>query len=123
MEPALGLDPDTADLVRPYFRTHGRTRPTRTLPVETLIAATERGRTPEHGCSREEAAICLLCRSSQSVAEIAAYRRIPLGVARVLVSDLADRGLVVVQDTQQASGDRPSINFMERVLRGLHAMT
>lgn len=122
MEPALGLDPDTADLVRPYFRTHGRTRPTRTLPVETLISATERGRVPEHTCSREEAAICLLCRSSQSVAEIAAHRRIPLGVARVLVSDLADRGLVVVQATQQAGGDRPSIDFMERVLRGLHAM-
>jgi hypothetical protein len=123
VEPALGLDAGTADLVRPYFRTHGRTRPTRTLPVEALIAATERGRTPEHACSREEAAICILCRSSQSVAEIAAYRRIPLGVVRVLVSDLADRGLVAVQDTPMASGGRPSIDFMERVLRGLHAMT
>ncbi|MDQ7802823.1 DUF742 domain-containing protein [Amycolatopsis sp. A133] len=112
-------DGGAAGLVRPYFRTHGRTRPTRDLPVETLVSTTARGRAMTRGSSAEESEICVLCRTSQSVAEVAARRRIPLGVARVLLSDLADRGLVAVHTAKRSSGNRPSMDLMKRILHGL----
>ena len=121
MARGIVLDGDAAGLVRPYFRTHGRTRPTRELPVETLISTTEQGRAGVLRRSREESEICRLCSTSQSVAEVAAHRRIPLGVARVLLSDLADRGLVRVH-TVRMSGSRPSLEIMKRILRGLRAL-
>lgn len=117
------LEEGGAGMVRPYFRTHGRTRPTRDLPVETLVSTTPRGRAVVRGSSQEESEICVLCRTSQSVAEVAARRRIPLGVARVLLSDLADRGLVAVHNTAKiGAGNRPSLDLMKRILHGLSAL-
>lgn len=113
------LEEGGTGMVRPYFRTHGRTRPTRDLPVETLVSATQRGRAVVRGSTQEETEICALLRTSQSVAEVAALRRIPLGVARVLLSDLADRGLVAVHTARRGSGSRPSLELMERILHGL----
>ncbi|WP_410573460.1 DUF742 domain-containing protein [Amycolatopsis sp. cmx-4-61] len=112
-------DGGAAGLVRPYFRTHGRTRPTRDLPVETLVSTTARGRAMTRGSTAEESEICVLCRTSQSVAEVAARRRLPLGVARVLLSDLADRGLVAVHTAKRSNGNRPSMDLMKRILHGL----
>ncbi|MEV6625113.1 DUF742 domain-containing protein [Amycolatopsis sp. NPDC051106] len=114
------LEEGGAGMVRPYFRTHGRTRPTRDLPIETLVSITQRGRAVVRGSTQEETEICALLRTSQSVAEVAARRRIPLGVARVLLSDLADRGIVAVHNTaRKGSGNRPSLELMERILHGL----
>lgn len=113
------LEEGGAGMVRPYFRTHGRTRPTRDLPIETLVSITQRGRAVVRGGTSEETEICALLRTSQSVAEVAARRRIPLGVARVLLSDLADRGLVAVHTARHTSGNRPSLELMERILHGL----
>ncbi|MEU8637105.1 DUF742 domain-containing protein [Amycolatopsis sp. NPDC048633] len=113
------LEEGGAGMVRPYFRTHGRTRPTRDLPIETLVSITQRGRAVVRGSTTEESEICALLRTSQSVAEVAALRRIPLGVARVLLSDLADRGIVAVHTARKGSGNRPSLELMERILHGL----
>ncbi|GAB3149739.1 DUF742 domain-containing protein [Amycolatopsis sp. NPDC004378] len=113
------LEEGGAGMVRPYFRTHGRTRPTRDLPIETLVSITQRGQAVVRGSTTEESEICALLRTSQSVAEVAARRRIPLGVARVLLSDLADRGLVIVHTARKSSGNRPSLELMERILHGL----
>ena len=113
------LEEGGAGMVRPYFRTHGRTRPTRDLPIETLVSITQRGRAVVRGSTTEETEICALLRTSQSVAEVAALRRIPLGVARVLLSDLADRGIVAVHTARKGSGNRPSLELMERILHGL----
>ncbi len=113
------LEEGGAGMVRPYFRTHGRTRPTRDLPVETLVSITQRGRAVVRGSTPEETEICALLRTSQSVAEVAARRRIPLGVARVLLSDLADRGIVAVHTARKGAGNRPSLELMERILHGL----
>lgn len=52
----------------------------------------------------EHAQIVELCRNPISVAEVAARLRVPLGVAQVLVGDLADAGVVSVhQNTQNAT--------------------
>jgi len=68
--------------------------------------------------------IAELCAQSRSMAEVAALLRIPLGVARVLVSDMVEMGLVVVHRTTveaDASGGVP-LALMERVLAGLHRL-
>jgi hypothetical protein len=67
----------------------------------------------------EHRSICDLCLDTRSVAEVAALLRLPLGVVRVLIGDVAGLGLVLVHSGSSTVGDRPSIEFMERVLSGL----
>ena len=106
--------------VRPYAMTGGRTRPTRDdLEIEALVSTTSGELTPK--LTVEQRAIAALCHDILSVAEISARLRLPLGVTRVLVGDMADEHLVVVYRPAQA-GDRPDLALLERVLYGLHAI-
>ncbi|MFN7151629.1 MAG: DUF742 domain-containing protein [Microthrixaceae bacterium] len=96
---AGGADDDGADetLVRPFVITGGRTRhATVHLRVESLVVAT--GLQPPSGLQFEHAAILDVCRQPISVAEVAARIDVPLGVAQILVGDLADVGLVRVHE-------------------------
>jgi Protein of unknown function (DUF742) len=110
---------ETSGLVRPYFRTGGRTRPKYDLAIEALVSTSERGRMLDRVKVPEHRSICGLCLDTRSVAEVAAYLTLPLGVVRVLIGDVAGLGLVLVHTATAAVGDRPSIEFMERVLSGL----
>lgn len=109
----------SSGLVRPYFRTKGRTKPSYDLALEALVSTSERGRRLESVRVPEHRSICGLCLDTRSVAEVAALLRLPLGVVRVLVGDVAGLGLVLVHTASASVGDRPSIEFMERVLSGL----
>ncbi|MGW3245940.1 DUF742 domain-containing protein [Streptomyces sp. NPDC001070] len=110
-------------LVRPYAMTGGRTRPRYQLAIEALVSTTAdpvqlRGQLPEHQ------RICILCREIKSVAEISALLSIPLGVARILVADLAEAGLVAIHQPggDDASGGQPDVTLLERVLSGLRKL-
>jgi hypothetical protein len=108
-------------LIRPYARTGGRTRPTRDLAIEALITTSPRGAAiPSHPLSRERRAIADMCVHPRSVAEVAALLAIPLGVARILLSDMVADGMVVVHGgiTQGI----PDLFLMERVLAGLRRL-
>jgi uncharacterized protein DUF742 len=109
---------EASGLVRPYFRTGGRTRPSQELAIEALVSTSERGRALGRVRVPEHRSICSLCLDTRSVAEVAAYLRLPLGVVRVLIGDVAGLGLVLVHSANVV-GDRPNIDFMERVLSGL----
>ncbi len=108
--------PDAA-IVRPYAWTRGRTRSSIELRVETLVSAIG---VPGVGGPLEHRAIAELCQLPHSVAEIAALLRVPLGVAKVLVSDMAETG----QLTVHGAGDGTQAHFvlMERVLSGLRRL-
>lgn len=108
--------------VRPYTWTGGRTSPVFDLAVETLVSTSAHGRDVEALTSVEHRAVAELCRDPRSVAEVAALLSLPLGVARVLLGDMADIGLVVVHRTANASGDTPEAALMERVLSGLRRL-
>lgn len=93
------------------------------MAIEALVhTTTEPGRLS--GQLPEHRRICQLCREAKSVAEISALLPVPLGVARVLVADLAEAGLVAVHQPHGAqSGDgEPDITLLECVLSGLRAM-
>ncbi|MGA4839631.1 DUF742 domain-containing protein [Streptomyces sp. G45] len=131
--PVRGADRKPAR-VRPYSLTGGRTRFGHVLLVETFVAAypvleaaeerpeLERGDvTLSSRVMPEMRAIVELCRRMRTVAEISALLKMPLGVVRVLLSDLADQGKIRVYGT--GDGPRqPDRALLERVLSGLRRL-
>ena len=120
--PAAPPAPEESTLVRAYFKTGGRTRPDYDLAIEALVSTSERGMDPDAAVRQEHRSICDLCMETRSVAEIAVHLRLPLGAARVLIGDMAGMGLILVHQSGTVVGDRPSIEFMERVLSGLRRL-
>jgi hypothetical protein len=111
--------PRQGPVVRPYAITGGRARPRNdNLEVEALVSTTFTGEIVPY-LSWERRTIIRLCQDVQSVAEISARMEMPLGVARVLVADMADEGLVAVHRPSELIGDHPDLGLLERVLYGL----
>ncbi|NBH10396.1 DUF742 domain-containing protein [Amycolatopsis sp. SID8362] len=110
-------------MTRPYSWTEGRTQPALELSIEALVQSTTDGASLPYNRSDVRSVLLRLCRRPRSVAEIGAELSVPLGVARVLVSDLASSGWVTVRDTlgANASWDERH-DLLERVLSGLHAI-
>lgn len=100
---------------RPYTITAGRTQSELALPLEALLRTTRRiasgAGQPEHD------QILALCAEPTSVAEVSARLGVPVGVTRILVSDLSSMDLISVSDP---GSDQPTTTLMERVLSGLH---
>jgi Protein of unknown function (DUF742) len=123
---SAGEEP-TGALVRPYAVTGGRTRPRLEIAIEALVETTARGRSGSRdGLSpgREQQYIVTLCDGRlQSLAEISARMQLPLGVARVLVADMAADGLVAVYEPTSLDGnDSVGTELLERVLSGLRKL-
>ncbi len=109
-------------LVRPYAMTGGRTRSAGAeIPLEALVILTDEGRRAE-GLAWEQRAIAELCASPLSVAEVSAHLKVPLGVARVLVGDMAAEGLVEMSGASGSEQAPNDLNLLERVLNGLRAL-
>ncbi|MEU3625632.1 multi-component regulatory system-8 [Amycolatopsis coloradensis] len=117
--PASVYLPTSGSRVRPYTRTGGRTRTAHDLALEALVSTSDQGRRYRGVRTIEHRQICDLCLDTRSIAEIAAHLRLPLGVVKVLVGDMADAGLVLIHQTELILGDSSSRAFMERVLQGL----
>jgi Protein of unknown function (DUF742) len=112
---------ESSALVRPYAVTGGRTKPRYQLQIEAMVAASHYEARDLSVLSPECQAILGFCRDWRSVAEISAVLRMPLGVARVLIADMAMEGLVRVHQIDHAQG-RPDVNLLERVLSGLRKL-
>jgi uncharacterized protein DUF742 len=110
-----------SSLVRPYAVTGGRTKPRYDLPIEALISAAPYPRRDITTLTPEYKAIIDLCRNWRSVAEVSALLRLPLGVARVLIADMAHEGLVRVHQSPFTEG-QPDLQLLERVLVGLRKL-
>jgi hypothetical protein len=107
--------------VRPYLLTSGRAQPLDdTLEIEAQVATSTQGATSMDGLTFEHRDIVELCRTTMSVAEIAALLRLHIGVARVLVADLAALGYVVVR--RPAAALEQDLGILERVIRGLETI-
>ena len=107
-----------ARFVRPYTITAGRTEATVRLPLEATL---RRQPLPGTGGDLSSGALQVLdaC-DTRSVAEVSALVAMPIGVVRVLLSDLIEQGLVQVQTTiTDGSSKDERIELIERTLRGL----
>ena len=108
----------TARFVRPYTITSGRTEGTVYLPLEATLRRQDED---PAGTGLSSGALQVLdaC-DTRSVAEVSALVSMPIGVVRVLVSDLMEQGLVQVQATiTDHSSKNERIELIERTLRGL----
>jgi hypothetical protein len=127
--PSSALPVRSPARVRPYALTGGRTQVGHVLLVETFVAAIEappeRPELANGGLGDrvmpEMQAIVELCRRMRTVAEVSALLKMPLGVVRVLLSDLADQGRIRVHGTGHGT-DRPNRALLERVLSGLRKL-
>ena len=104
-----------------YAVTGGRTRSLKgELPVESLVTVT--GRAPWQGMQKEYRMILDLADHPVSLMEIGAALRVPVGVARVLVSDLAGADYLAVHEPVATGSDgRPQAAVLARLLEGLRA--
>ncbi len=108
----------TARFVRPYTITAGRTDATVDLPLEATL---RRDSGDDGGVSNNAQRVLEICHQ-RSVAEVSALAGLPIGVVRVLLSDLVEKGLVRVQATLTDDSSRDErIELIERTLRGLRS--
>src|SRR3954469_22459186 len=114
--------PAGASAVRPYTWTRGRTKSGTDLAIETLVSTSQRGRDQMGLLQVEHRAVAELCEQTRSVAEVAALISQPLGVARVVLGDMASLGIVTVHQTASSAGNVPDLALMERVLSGLRRL-
>jgi hypothetical protein len=115
--------------VRPYALTRGRTRSAGsvTLPLEALVQGLVR---PSVSDTMEQRRILELCADRfESVAEIGAHLRLPVGVVRVVVGDLLESGQVRVHGLTSASSSTSSptstamsLSVLESVLDGISSL-
>lgn len=114
--------------VRPYAVTGGRVRAASAdLPLEALVevipgAERTQGLPPEKRAILQHAAHTFV-----SVAELSALLRLPIGVVRVVVADMAEAHLIRVHSSTPVSvhtGQSPalSLSVLESVLNGISAL-
>jgi Protein of unknown function (DUF742) len=111
------------NLVRPYAVTRGRTEPRRNIPIEAVLVASQSAVQEARFAGHDKYRIAVLCEPrAQSLAEIAARSRLPLGVARVLVADMVNDGLLSLHSAAPREGFTERMDLLERVLSGLRKL-
>lgn len=110
-------------LVRPYAVTRGRTEPRQDIALEAVLSSTPTQVAESRFAGHDKYRIAAVCEGrAQSLAEIAAYTRMPLGVTRVLVADLVAEGLLTLHTAAPAEGFEERMNLLGRVLSGLREL-
>jgi hypothetical protein len=108
--PDQWLDQDAGPVVRPYALTGGRTRPAgERFDLLALVCAV---RNSSHDLSQlepEQLVVLRRCRVPTPAADLASDLDLPLGVIRILVSDLRERGLVTIHRPAPAGLADPKI--------------
>jgi hypothetical protein len=107
------FDDDAGPVVRPYAVTRGRTRALgEPIDVVSVVVGAVPANTDRLWLEREHLCLLAFCREPIVVADLASDLDLPLGVVRVLIGDLRERGLVGVYPP-----DPPTDIHDERILR------
>jgi hypothetical protein len=111
------------NLVRPYAVTRGRTEPRRDIPIEAVLVASQAAVQEARFAGHDKYRIAVLCEpKAQSLAELAALTRLPLGVAWVLVADMVADGLLTLHSAAPRKGFTERMDLLGRVLSGLRKL-
>lgn len=111
--------------MRPYAMTRGRTGADCTIAFEAQVVATTVGARMRDQFQWEVAEIINLAEIEIAVVELAARLDLPIGVVRVLVSDLTAMGAVVVSNPaaeMAAQGGEEYTALLEKVVEGIKAL-
>ncbi|MFG1950028.1 DUF742 domain-containing protein [Micromonospora sp. NPDC048830] len=110
-------------LVRPYAVTRGRTEPRQNIALEAVLTASPTAVAESRFAGHDKHRIATICEGRpQSLAEIAAYARMPLGVARVLVADMVAENLLTLHTAAPPDGYEERMEILGRVLSGLRRL-
>jgi hypothetical protein len=91
------LDRDAGPIVRPYQLIGGRTRPSgETFDLMAMITAVPGAEDDAYDLEPEHLTLLRLCLRPTPVADLAADLELPLGVVRILLSDVRERRLITV---------------------------
>ena len=118
---------DSERVVRPYALTAGRTRPTGgRIDLVALVSAVRGGARKElafddaSGLGPEHVCLLRFCSPHASVADLAAELDLPLGVIRILVADLRERGLVSI--SQPVATGQNDVRVLKEVADALRRL-
>jgi hypothetical protein len=102
-------DRGAGPVVRPYALTGGRTRPTgETIDLLALVASTD-ATMDELLLQPEYVAVIRQCRQPKPVADLASDLDLPLGVVRIMLSDMRDQGLVLIRPPLRSRMSDPKL--------------
>jgi hypothetical protein len=113
------IDEEAGPLVRPYALTAGRSAELREeLDLITAIVAARPASTLDDELGWECSRIMSMCQRPLSVAEIASQLKLPVGIVRVLLSDLLLRGLLY----KRSAASTPNKDAFKAVINGLRSL-
>jgi Protein of unknown function (DUF742) len=115
------LDQDAGPVVRPYALTGGLTRPSgqRFDLLDMVRTARRTGGDPPQ-LTPEQAEMLQRCEMPVPIAELAGGLNLPIGVIRILVSDLRERGLVTIHRAQPVGFN--DLKILQEVVDGLRRL-
>lgn len=120
-EGGMWLDREAGPVVRPYALTKGRTQAKGpALGLIDMVVAAEPVAASMRGLGPEHRRLLEVCRRPTAVADVASETDLPLGVVRVLLGDLRERGLIAI--TGAASQASAAESVLRSVLDGLRAL-
>jgi hypothetical protein len=101
---------ETGSLVRPYTVTRGRTQPSgrHTIDLMSQVTALEADPAQPDVDHARAALLALVRRGARPVVELAADADLPLTVVRVLLGDLAEAGLVRIDEPRRLEPTGPA---------------
>jgi hypothetical protein len=116
------FDSAAGPIVRPYAMTRGRTRARgEALDLISIVVAADPASVDRYGLDPEHLEVLASCRRPTPLADIASEIDLPLGVVRVLLGDLREKGLVDVRQPAPPSRS-PDERILRQVLEGLRAL-
>jgi hypothetical protein len=123
VQPADGewLDQDAGPVVRPYALIGGLVRASgQRLDLLDMVRAVRRGAQDPPPLSPEQAELLQRCQMPAPIAELAAGLDLPVGVIRILVGDLRERGLVTIHRAQASAFS--DLKILQEVVDGLRRL-
>jgi hypothetical protein len=105
---------------RPFTVTNGRTEPSTSLDLMTLVMASGSATVSSDWLGIDHGPVFELCRSSISVAEVAARRGLPITGAKILLADLVELGVLITRAPM--APDDTDLTTLEAVRDGLRAL-